>query len=269
MKHLADKAKLYRCVFLAIVKNSVDRELYYKANFFIRIATDLVWYILNLVFFQVIYMNSNGLGGWSLYDVIFFMGNVFIVDSLNMVFFYPNIMNIPGLVRSGELDNILLLPVNSRFFISLRKINISSLVNAGFGVLLVLYAGIKMNTEIHLLKIPVYLMLLANGVLLMYSILFIAATLSIYVKKSDGLITSLFDLFNLGMKPESIYGSLFRRIITYAFPLLVMVNFPVLYMIKTLLLLDIFWSVAVTAVLFLFSGWFWKTSLKKYNSATS
>ena len=39
-----------------IVKNSVSKEINSRGNFFIRIATDLLWYIVNVVFFEIIYM---------------------------------------------------------------------------------------------------------------------------------------------------------------------------------------------------------------------
>ena len=260
MRHMVDNIKYYFKILNSIFVSSFKREMYFKSNFIIRIATDLVWYGLNLAFFQVIYMNSNGLGGWNINEVNFFMGNVFLIDSINMAFLYPNVQNIPYIIRMGDLDNVLLKPINSRFYISVRRINVSSLLNMFFGIGLIIFFGQKMNMSYNIGKLAVYLLLVVNGVLIMYSILFMAATLSIYVNKSEGLITTLFDIFNLGMKPDSIYGGIFKTIITYVVPLLIIVNFPVKYMTQKLADYNVLWSIIVTVLLLLVSDIFWKIS---------
>ena len=56
MKLLVDNLLYYMKIIKQIVKNSVSKEINSRGNFFIRIATDLLWYIVNVVFFEIIYM---------------------------------------------------------------------------------------------------------------------------------------------------------------------------------------------------------------------
>ena len=56
MKLLVDNLLYYMKIIKQIVKNSVSKEINSRGNFFIRIATDLFWYIVKVVFFEIIYM---------------------------------------------------------------------------------------------------------------------------------------------------------------------------------------------------------------------
>ncbi len=197
------------------------------------------------------------------------MGTMFIIDSLHMTFFYGNVMNIPQLVRTGGLDDILLKPVNSRILISMKQISLSSMINLIFGICLVIYSYMNLNITIRVSNVILYLILVINGVMIMYSILFMATTLSIFFGKTEELIMALFDIFQFGMKPEGIYKGVFKKVITYIIPLLVIANFPTIAVIGRLSMIHIVWGMIVTILLLVFSNILWNISLKKYCSATS
>jgi len=269
MELMVDNLKYYFKVIKLILKNSLIRDLTFKSNFFIRISTDLVWYVINILFFQIIYISSSGLGNWSIHEVTLFMGTMFIIDSLHMSIFYFNIFAIPQYIRDGTLDNFLLKPINSKFFISIRQISFSSFFNIFFGIFFVCYSSIQLNLDITIINITLYTLLVINGVVIMYSLLFIGAILSIHFSMTEGLMSAIFDLFQFGMKPEIIYNGILKLIITYIIPLLVIVNTPAKLLIDKISIYGVIWSFIASIGLYLFSNILWKKSLKKYSSATS
>ena len=55
------------------------------------------------------------------------------IQQIYQAFFLINCVNLSELVRTGKLDFLLMLPVNTRFVVSLRQVDLGGFVNAGFG----------------------------------------------------------------------------------------------------------------------------------------
>lgn len=218
---------------------------------------------------MIIFVESSNVYGWGIWEMMFFLGTAFIIDSLHMIFFYFNIVDIPRTVRTGELDLILLKPASSKFLLSLKRLNFSSVASLMFGIVMVIASYYNLNTNASFLIILLYLGFICNGVMIMYSILFSCAILSIHFLKTEGLIEVFFEIFQFGMKPEMIYGYGLRMIITYIIPVIVIVNFPVILIIEGFSLRNFLWGFMITILMILGSSMLWKNSLKKYTSASS
>ena len=245
------------------------KELNFRFNMVMRLFTDLMWYVINIAFFQIIYMNVGNIKGWGQWEIVLFLGTLFIVDSLNMSIFYFNVFNIPNHVRNGSLDSFLLKPVSARYLMSVRNVNFSSLGNAIFGVVLVVVSVIKLGLSLSMVRVVSYILFILNGLTIIYSILFIVAALSIYFINTEGAMNIFFDIFQFGMKPDMIYRGVVKIVITYVIPLLVMVNFPVRILLNSLNLLDAIWGLSIGVLCFVLSEVIWRTSLKRYVGASS
>jgi len=269
MVPMVDNFLYYLKVFSIVIYNSLIKELTFRFNITIRIMTDITWYLVNILFFQVIYLNSNTILGWNLGEVMLFLGTMFIIDSLHMSFFYFNTLQIPYYIRTGLLDSFLIKPINTRFLISIRNINFSSLFNAAFGIFVVSLSIQELDLTLNFFYITIYILFIINGVLIMYSILFIGATLSIYFSRTEGLMNTFFEIFQFGMKPDIIYEGTVKFVMTYIIPVLVIVNFPTKILLNKLSIINSLWGFGISILLLIISHVFWKISLKKYTSATS
>ncbi|MCK4261440.1 MAG: ABC-2 family transporter protein, partial [Halanaerobiales bacterium] len=210
-----DRIKHNIRIFIRILENCSIRELNFRINTLIRLCTDLVWYVINIIFFEIIYLNIKDIQGWNRWEVVLFLGTLFIIDSIHMSVFYFNVFNIPNHVRRGTLDGFLLKPVSAKYLISVRNISLSSLGNVIFGIFLVVLAANKLQLPFSIIHLLGYLLLLINGVVIMYSSLFLMATLSIYFIRTEGIMNMLFEVFQFGMKPDMIYQGASRFILTY------------------------------------------------------
>lgn len=268
MLHLEIKRKLLP-VFFTLLQNSLMRELSFRFNSLIRIFTDITWYLVNITFFKIIYSYTIYVGNWTSWEVYSFLGTMMIIDSLYMTFFYFNVMRVPTYVRNGSLDIFLLKPINSRFLISFQTINWSSLITFLFGVSFTIYSVFQLENIPCIKNVAIYVVLIINGILLMYYLMFIGAIFSFYFYRTEMLMESVFEIFQIGMKPEFIYGQGLRMLFTYVVPVLVIVNYPAKILFDELSFFDLFWATGITVVLHLLTSFFWNYSLKKYNSATS
>ena len=111
----------------------------YKANFISGIVVDALYYIVHLVFFEIIYRNVSSLGEFSREDVIIFLIITFIADAVYMFFFSGNLFSINQLLVTGDLDFYLLRPVNSQFIVSLRYVRPYAIITFTFLVIIYRY----------------------------------------------------------------------------------------------------------------------------------
>ena len=251
-----------------LMRNSLKREFNAKINFFIRLVTDIVWYSCSMLFFEVIYATTIGIGDWSIEQIHLFLGVSFVVDSLHMSFFYFNTMQLPYLVRMGEIDRILLYPIDSFVYASVQNIDFSSFISGVFGVWLIVKSLIDMKINVSLLRIIIFIVLILCGVLTMKSILFIIGELTFFLGNTEHLLEIVFDIFQFGMKPECIYDERTKRGITYIIPLLLIANFPSKFICSNLDVFEVIWSVTVMSCLLLLSKILWKVGLIHYSGTT-
>src|SRR5690349_7230479 len=135
----------YLSIYAALWKNSVTREMIFKSNFLLWIVVELLWFGLQLSFIGVLYLHTDHIGTWTGWQVVMLIGASHLIQQIYQAFFLINCTNLSELVRTGKLDFLLLLPVNTRFVVSLRQVDLGAFVNAGFAVLVMVYAGYQMH----------------------------------------------------------------------------------------------------------------------------
>jgi ABC-2 type transport system permease protein len=257
-------------IYAAMWKNSVAREMGFKTNFLLWIIVELLWFALQLAFFLVIYSHTQSIGTWTQWQVVLLVGASHFIQQVFTALFLNNCVQLSENVRTGRLDFMLLLPVNTRFLVSLRHVDLGSYVNAASAVLVMIYAG----RQLHLAPAPAQLLgfalLLAAGILIHYSLMFILASISFWTVRAQGMVWSYYNLFNLARFPDEAFRGLFKVCFTYALPMLLVVNVPVKLLVDKLgHPLEMLLLAAMSLLCFALSEWFWRKSLRRYTSASS
>src|SRR5215475_10962201 len=123
-------ASRYAGIYGALWKNSVTREMMFKSNFLLWIVVELLWFGLQLSFIGVLYLHTEHIGSWTKWEVILLIGTSHFIQQMYQAFFLINCTNLSELVRTGKMDFLMLLPVNTRFVVSLRQVDLGAFVNA-------------------------------------------------------------------------------------------------------------------------------------------
>src|SRR5467141_747073 len=131
----------YLSIYAALWKNSVTRELIFKSNFLLWIFVELLWFGLQLSFIGVLYLHTDHIGSWSKWQVVMLIGGSHFIQQMFQAFFLINCTNLSELVRTGKLDFLMLLPVNTRFVVSFRQVDLGAFVNATFAIAVMGYAA--------------------------------------------------------------------------------------------------------------------------------
>src|SRR5215813_1168634 len=135
----------YFGIYAALWRNSVTREMSFKANFLMWIVVESLWFALQLSFIGVLYLHTDNIGTWTKWQVVMLIGASHLIQQLYQAFFLVNCTNLSELVRTGKLDFLLLLPVNTRFVVSFRQVDLGAFVNALSGAAVIAYAAHQMH----------------------------------------------------------------------------------------------------------------------------
>lgn len=260
----------YLTVYTALWKNSVAREMGFKANFLLWILVEFLWFGLQLAFISVLYNHTDHIGSWTKWQVVMLIGGGHFIQQIFQAFFLVNMTNLSELVRTGKFDFLLLLPVNTRFVVSLRQVDLGGFVNATSALAVMAYAAHQMNYTPSALHIAGFFALSIAGIIIHYSLMFLLATASFWTVRAQGIVWGYYNLFQIARLPDEAFRGLFKAVFTFALPMLLVSNVPVrLLADKVQSPAMMFLLVAMSAACFIVSEWSWRQSLKRYTSASS
>jgi ABC-2 type transport system permease protein len=261
----------YLGIYAALWKNSVAREMSFKATFLLWIFVECLWFGLQLSFIGVIYLQTSHIESWSEWQVVLLIGTSQVIQQVFQAFFLVNFTNLSELVRSGKLDFLVLLPVNTRFIVSFRQVDLGGFVNATLGVAVVLYSAAKLHLSPTFAQVAAYVFLCFAGILIHSSLMFLLASISFWTVRAQGIVWGYYNLFQVARLPdEAFQRGFFKAFFTFAIPMILVSNVPARVLAgklespKFMLLL-----LGMCVVCFAVSEWVWRQSLKHYTSASS
>jgi ABC-2 type transport system permease protein len=242
----------------------------FKGNFLLWILVEVLWFALQLCFIGVLFLHTSEIGTWTKWQVAMLVGASHFIQQVFQAFFLVNCANLSELVRSGKLDFLLLQPVNTRFVVSLRQVDLGAFVNAASAVGVMVYAGNQLHLTPTLLHLAGFLVLCIAGIAIHYSLMFLLATISFWTVRAQGIVWGYYNLFQIARMPDEAFRGVFKAVCTFALPMLLVSNVPVRLLVNTLgswrpLLL----LLVLSGVCFVASEWGWRASLRRYTSASS
>jgi ABC-2 type transport system permease protein len=262
--------KRYFGIYAALWQNSVAREMGFKTNFLLWILVELLWFGMQLCFIGVLYLHTEQIGTWTKWQVVMLMGASHFIQQVFQAFFLVNCTNLSELVRTGKLDFLLLLPVNTRFVVSLRQVDLGSFVNASTAVAVMAYAARQMHLVPSAVQVVGFLALCVAGIAIHYSLMFLLASISFWTVRAQGIVWGYYNLFNIARLPDEAFHGLFKAVFTFALPMLLVSNVPVRLLADKLSSRGpILLLLAMSVVCFAVSEWGWRASMRRYTSASS
>ncbi len=258
-------------IYSIMLRNSLIREMSFKANFVLWMVVEVLWFLGQIVFFSIIFGSVDKIGDWSKWEVVLLVGTHQIIAQLFQAFFFVNISNIPELVRMGKLDSLLVLPIDSQFAVSTKQFGFDSVINAALGGVVVIVSLLRLGFMPQPIHIALYLVALGFGIVIHYSIMLTLAAVSFWIVRAQGLVYGYFNFLNIARYPDVIYPRLFRFIFSWLVPVVIVANIPARLLIKPLS--DPLWLMGhlmvASALAFWLSRLFWRFALRHYSSASS
>ncbi|QEG42785.1 ABC transporter permease [Roseimaritima ulvae] len=278
----------YAKVFLTFARNSLVRDMTFRANFLFQCISSISWTLMNVGFYLIIFQFTPSIGddtGWEKYQFFVFLATTWFVNSLVQAFFMPNAEEFSELIRTGGLDFALLKPIDTQFLISFRRVDWSALSNFAVGLVMLVWSMFKLSTRevdpmhFSVLSIVLYVFYILCGVLIMYSLMICLSATSIWLGRNQTLYNFWFYITNFSRYPMEIYqrswGWSLWGLFTFAIPVLVVVNVPARILARPLnprewweTPLALF-AILATVISLVSSRWVFRRALGSYRSASS
>jgi ABC-2 type transport system permease protein len=242
----------------------------FKGNFLLWIVVELLWFGLQLSFVSVVYSQTTTVGTWTKWQMVMLVGASNFIQQIYQAFFLTNCTNLSELIRTGKMDFLLALPVNTRFIVSTRQVDLGAFVNAAFGLAVLIFATHKAGVHPTALQLCGFAMLCLVGIMIHYSLMFMLAAISFWTVRAQGIVWGYYNLFNIARMPDEAFKGVFKAVFTFALPVLLVSNVPTRLLANTLsswhpwvllLAVGLMWA--------LISEWFWRQSLRRYTSAST
>lgn len=255
-------------IIKALALASFQADLEYRANFVSRVATDIFWYAAQILTFETLFLHTDQIGGWNAAQVRIFLGVLFVVDAIYMILFHDNMDQFSEKVRKGDLDLLLMKPVSSQLLMSVQRMATALFGNLLLGVAWLIFA-LYHYEDFSALRLLWLAVLIPAGVMILYTVRFMISTTSVIFVRADSLQYMWYQVYKLGMRPDSIYVPWFRIVLLTALPVLAIASVPARSLIAPADPALYAYVVVLCAVLLWISGRTWRFALSKYTSASS
>ncbi|MEX2286520.1 MAG: ABC-2 family transporter protein [Planctomycetaceae bacterium] len=272
----------YLRVLSVFFRNSIVREMLFRGNFIIVVTSRALWFAAQVVLFEIIFRSlgpSGDINGWGRPEYFAFMATGMLINAVVETFFMPNCANFSELVRTGNLDYVLVKPIDTQFLISFEKVNLPMLNQVVFAGGLLGYSLWVRGEPIGLVPVLLYVLFLAVAVAFFYSLMLALASTSVWFGRNQGLYDFWFYVTVFARYPWSIYngsstGYVLQAVFTYVVPILLVVTVPASELLSKVEEGGWRWwfslvALASTAAGLLVSRAIFHWSLRRYRSASS
>jgi ABC-2 type transport system permease protein len=269
---LAKIARYLRLLF-HLARYTLSRELAFRGNFLVKVSVEVLWLGIMIAFYRTVYARTSNIAGWSESEYFFFVGCFFALNGLVETLFFENCNEFAELVRTGDLDFLLLRPIDEQFLVSLRRIDWGTAPNVLMGAAVMLSALAQKGWEFDLVRVITFFVTMACATAIAYSFMLILTTFTVWMVRNQSLMEMWWMFSSLARYPKEIYtgrwGDPLGFIFTYIVPILVVSNVPSNVMVRVLDPSMVALTIVAAVVLLLLSRRFFQYALRSYRSASS
>ncbi|MEQ1875031.1 MAG: ABC-2 family transporter protein [Bdellovibrionia bacterium] len=248
---------------------SFSRSMEFRLDFTFRIAMDVFYYMVQILFYKVLFLNTGTIAGWNESQAMIFVSGYLIVDAINMTLFSNNMWVLPSYVNRGDLDYYLIRPVSSLFFLSLRDFAANSFVNLVMAAGISVWAFMAYPEPIEWYRIVLFYLFICVGTLIHYTVRLIMILSVFWTHSGRGLDQLFWPMTKIIERPDGIFKGWTRRILVSLLPLALVASFPARLVFEALTW-EIFAHILIVASAFFCLLLFvWNKALANYSSASS
>ena len=261
--------KKYTKIYSKFLHTSLASELEYKTNIIFDLITAILSLVGSIFLLSIFFQNSDNIGGWRFEQALVIQAIYTILNGITNTWFNPNLTEIVNHIREGTLDFVLLKPVDSQFFISLKKISPSGLLEIILGFCLFFYC-IKINqVNLNLNFLLLCPLTLSCSICILYSLWFCISTTTIWFVKTWNATEVLRSFLYIGRFPLSSFSFSLRIFFSIFIPIAFITTIPSEVIVGIAPVWKILLEVAISGIFLFISRKFWLFALKFYTSASS
>jgi ABC-2 type transport system permease protein len=253
------------------LRASLQQELAYSANFFLRLMTASLNLVSGIAGLWALYSQVEIIHGWDMPSALALLGVYLLLGAIRDLFIGPSLDSLAGMdgeLWTGRFDFTVLKPINKQFLVSLRQWRPFALLDIGLALSVIVYALILIGRTLSFFDISMFVLALTAGVLVFYAVLLFFSSLIFW--NQGFMFTWLFnDIFQLARYPVGLYPGWLRLILTWIIPVAAMTTIPAEALRSSLSSGTILFTLTAALFLFLAASIVFRRGLRQYVSASS
>ncbi|MFL5331127.1 MAG: ABC transporter permease [Gemmataceae bacterium] len=258
----------------SFIKFSLLGEMAFRANYLIKVVVEVLWLVLMIVFYVTLFRNTKAVAGWTEYQYFFFLGCFYALEGVVETLFMNNFNEFGELVRKGDLDLILLQPVDEQFMVSFRSFEWATVPNVIMGAGMMTYAAWHLHAPLNLESVGGFVIGLICALAIAYSFMLMLASTAVWLIRNQSLYELWWLFTSLMRYPRQIFEQMaWARPIgwffTFVIPVLLAIYVPASSMVRVLERGMLLYAIGSAIVLLWISRQVFRRALRSYRSASS
>jgi len=262
--------KRYSKLFITLLKFKLSARLVYSYDFWSAFFADSMLFFVQLLTFSAIFSHVEQVNGWTINEVIVFIGTFTLIDGLTMATYFFGVITLPEKIRTGRLDIYITKPVNTLFYSTHDSMSPGSFMVCIAGIIMVLYGASKMGIEFSFGLLFGYIFLALMMFILMFSLSVILRSVAFWFVRIDSLMEIENQLIEFAFRVPGVVYKGFMKIILW-----VVLPYGLIATIQTQLLAGMMdpktwlFVITITVTFFTIAVLLFKKGLSVYSSASS
>lgn len=261
--------KRYIKLYGRLLRLNLISLLTYRVNFVNNVVASIGWGLMSLYTVIMLTAKITDAYGWKREELLLFNGIYGVVIGIFHMFLSINMGRFSRIIHMGDLDGILIKPVDSQFAVSLWMVNFSTI----FRILIALGYTLWLISTMHLVITPMQIIMfggLATGSLFMlYSLWFLILTNIIWFTNLSNLVLFMLSFESMARFPKEMLMQLTSFVLVIVFPLALVINVPARALLNRLSFPDAGFLIALSLFFGFIARKYWHFALRYYTSASS
>lgn len=256
--------RLYRLFLAQYIKSLME----YRGDFLLGLIGFLFVQGVGIIFLQLVFNTIPSLQGWTFYEILFIYGFAQIPRGIDHIFTdYLWIFSWKTIAK-GEFDRYLLRPLNPLFQVIAERFQPDGFGELIMGLLLVILAGAKLQLQIDLLWLILFLFVTLCATLIYTSIKLAVTSIAFWVKFAQSYLYMTYQLSGFVKYPMSIYPNAMKFVLSYLIPFAFTGFYPAAYFLgKESILMGVILPFVISIIAFIIAYRIWCIGMKRYESA--
>jgi ABC-2 type transport system permease protein len=258
------KLRQYLEIFYLLSKYSFVTSTQSNVSFVLFFIAKMIRFAMFFFFIYYLVANTKTLSGYSVDQALIFFVTFNIIDSISQALF-REVYRFRQMVVSGELNSVLVKPYPILLRVLIGGVDPMDLL---ISVCYIVLAGYMIHATgaVSVFSGFVYIGLILNSLVLATAFHIAVLGFAIITTDVDHSILIYRDLTSAGRFPLEIYREPLRSFLTFVVPVGIMMSYPSQALFGTLSLLQGSIGITISLVVICVSLYFWKYSLRKYQS---
>jgi ABC-2 type transport system permease protein len=172
-------------------------EIAYRVNFFFQLFQSILSLLVAVAGIAVIFTYTSSLGGWGQEEILALVGVYLLVGGIIGLLIQPGMEQFIESVRDGTLDFTLTKPEDAQLLVSIRRVNIWSVIDMLLGLVVLVTALVRLGERVGAGQAGEFILMLISGAVIIYSFFLILATLSFWFVRVENILV----IFQVCMRP--------------------------------------------------------------------